>query len=87
VFVTVVEVVEIDVEVVSVVVDDVKGVKVELSVIVLVEVTRGGVVKVVCEEIPVANTPTLAIGPEIEKRATTPQIINRARNGTRRTVR
>jgi len=51
---------------------------------VLVEVIKGGVVKVVCEDIPVANTPTFPIGPEKAKNDSTPPINSSARNGKRR---
>ncbi len=59
--VVLVELVESEVEVVRVVVD-VETVVV-LAVFVIVDVLKAGVVKVVCDEIPVATTPTLAIGP------------------------
>jgi hypothetical protein len=61
VIVELVEVVEVEVEVVRVVVDVEPNVV--LPVLVLVDVLKGGVVKVVCDEIPVATTPTLASGP------------------------
>lgn len=63
VLVVVVEVDEVEVAVVRVVVVDVRPGAV-VTVCVLVDVLKGGVVKVVCDEIPVATTPTLASGPD-----------------------
>ncbi len=60
--VVLVEVDEVKVEVVRVVVVDV--VVVAAAPTVVVDVLKGGVVKVVCDEIPVATTPTLASGPD-----------------------
>lgn len=60
--VALVEVVVVEVEgVIVVVVVEMGGSTVTVAV--LVDVIKGGVVKVVCDEIPVATTPTLASGP------------------------
>lgn len=59
---------EVEVEKIEVIVP----VVVVAAVVVVVDVIKGGVVNVVCDEIPVATTPTLAIGLENASRDSKP---------------